>query len=108
MQEGSGEFQRYGKLPPVLPQLANRGSRTFKTDSLRVETLWYWELNKTRVLAYFDQKADHVMQVDGSMKGLGLSYCKNIGLSYMCLEHSQQHAQATLTLRDSYLAWYLD
>ena len=29
------------------------------------------ELAKTRVLAYFNPKADHIIQVDGSMNGLG-------------------------------------
>ena len=51
---------------------------------LQRNMLWYWEsehqvafeaikeeLTKTLVLAYFDPKADHIIQVDGSMKGMG-------------------------------------
>ena len=43
MQEGTGEFQRYGKLPVVLLQLAYTGGRTFK-ELLRNDMLWCWEL----------------------------------------------------------------
>ena len=51
---------------------------------LREEMEWTWdfshqdafdaikeELSRTPVLAYFDRKAEHVIQTDASMKGLG-------------------------------------
>ena len=54
-------------------------------ELLRGDILWCWEfkhqktfnaikeeLTKTPVVAYFDPKADHIIQVDGSMKGLGV------------------------------------
>ena len=54
------------------------------TELLRKDILWCWEskhqeafktikeeLTKTPVLAYFNPKADHIIQVDGSMKGSG-------------------------------------
>ena len=63
-----------------LTQLAEPVKRFWKSD-----TLWCWEtkhprafeaikdeLTKTQVLTYFDPKADHIKQVDGSMKGLGV------------------------------------
>ena len=54
-------------------------------ELLRSDTLWCWEskhqeayevikeeLTNTLVLAYFNPKVDHVIQVDGSIKGLGV------------------------------------
>ena len=53
-------------------------------ELLRNDTIWCWEskhqeifkaikkgLTKTPVLAYFNPKEDHFIQVDGSMKGFG-------------------------------------
>ena len=66
----------------MILQQTHTGGRTTK-KLLKNYTLWCWEstyqgaceaikeeLTKTPVLAYFDPKADHVIQVDGSMKGL--------------------------------------
>ena len=59
-------------------------------ELLQNDTLWHWEprhqrafdavkeeLTKTPVLAYFNPKADHVIQTDGPMKGLGSELLQN-------------------------------
>ena len=83
MQKGTWKLPSHSELPKVLLHPNYTIGGTPKRASEKNDTLWCWkakhqkafdaikdELTKTPVLAYFILKADHSIQLDGSMKGL--------------------------------------
>ena len=82
--EGTGGLPGYGELPKLILQQTHIGDRTNEgtpekwqtmvlesTNREAFETIWE-KLTKTPVLAYFNPKAEYVIQMDSSMKGLGV------------------------------------
>ena len=84
MQKGTSKFPRHGELHEALLQPTYTIGRTTRRASDKLHTVVLGEqtlegfeaikdeLTKTSMLAYFDPKADHYIQVEGSMKGLSV------------------------------------
>ena len=98
VQIGTWKLPRHGEPPKCYSSWLAQFSEPLN-ELLRNNTLWYWEakhqkafevikdeLTKTSVVAYFDPKADHIIQVDGSMKDLCTGYLKR-QTCHICIQN---------------------
>ncbi|PFX30005.1 Retrovirus-related Pol polyprotein [Stylophora pistillata] len=62
-----------GKKPLLLEDPSVNHFFVMLASSIKISYYYYYkeELSRTPILAYIDQKAEHVIQTDASMKGLG-------------------------------------